>query len=140
MNRTKCLIVLSLLLTSTLVGCFGGIEEFDTTQLDEQITNLQKNQDEMNQTIIEHRLANTELQLIIDLLNQQIEDYQSNISYLENKISYFSLHKFMLLLLKKPILSQFYDLKPKNIDDIKSMVERTNQYVEKFLKHNDRQN
>ena len=42
MNRIKCLIVLSLLLTSTLVGCFGGIEEFDTTQLDEQITNLQK--------------------------------------------------------------------------------------------------
>ena len=87
MNRIKCLIVLSLVLTSTLVGCLGGVEEFDTTQLDEQITNLQKNQDEMNQTIVEHRLANTELQLIIDLLNQQIEDYQSNISYLENKIS-----------------------------------------------------
>ena len=45
----------------------------------------------------------------------------------------------MLLLLKNRNLSQFFDLKPKNIDDIKSMVERTNQYVEKYLKHNEKQ-
>ena len=49
------------------------------------------------------------------------------------------MHKYLLLLLKNPNLSQFYDLKPKNIDDIKSMVEITNQYVEKYLKHNEKQ-
>ena len=45
----------------------------------------------------------------------------------------------MLSLIKEPYLSKFFDLKPKNIDDIKSMVERTNQYVEKYLKHNEKQ-
>ncbi|MFL2902740.1 MAG: 1-deoxy-D-xylulose-5-phosphate reductoisomerase [Candidatus Pelagibacter sp.] len=60
--------------------------------------------------------------------------------YLENKISYFSVHKFMLYLIKEPFLSKFFDLKPKNIDDIKDMVSRTNQYVEKYLKYNDKEN
>ena len=60
--------------------------------------------------------------------------------YLENKISYFSVHKFMLYLIKKPFLSKFFDLKPKNIDDIKNMVSKTNQYVEKYLKYNDKEN
>jgi len=60
--------------------------------------------------------------------------------YLENKISYFSVHKFMLHLIKEPFLSKFFDLKPKNIDDIKDMVSRTNEYVEKYLKYNDKEN
>ena len=60
--------------------------------------------------------------------------------YLENKISYFSIHKFMLSLIKEPFLSIYFDLKPKNIDDIKRMVIKTNLYVEKYLKNNDKKN
>ena len=44
----------------------------------------------------------------------------------------------MLTLLKKPFLSKFYVLKPKTIDDIKFIVEKTNQYVEKYLKLNEK--
>ena len=58
--------------------------------------------------------------------------------YLENKISYISVHNYMLTLLKKPFLSKFYVLKPKTIDDIKFIVEKTNQYVEKYLKLNEK--
>ena len=46
----------------------------------------------------------------------------------------------MLYLIKEPFLSKFFDLKPKNIDDIKNMVSKTNQYVEKYLKYNDKKN
>ena len=50
------------MLTTTLAGCLGGNEEFDTSELDQQITDLQQNQDEMNQTIAEQTQANAELQ------------------------------------------------------------------------------
>ena len=85
--------------------------------------------------ILNNRFNSTYFEVILVSINDLLVK-----KYLENKISYFSVHKFMLLLLKKPFLSQFFDLKPKNIDDIKSMVQRTNQYVEKFLTHNDIQN
>ena len=46
----------------------------------------------------------------------------------------------MLSLIKEPFLSIYFDLKPKNIDDIKRMVIKTNLYVEKYLKNNDKKN
>ena len=45
-------------------------------------------------------------------------------NYLENKISYISIHKIMLILLKKPYFSKYYKIKPKNINEIKIMVQK----------------
>ncbi len=81
--------------------------------------------------LLNRNFKNTYFEVILVSINDLLVK-----KYLENKISYISLHIFMLKLLKKPILSKFFVLKPKNINDIKKMVNKTNQYVEKFLKYN----
>ena len=85
--------------------------------------------------LLNYNFNNTYFEVILVSINDLLVK-----KYLENKISYFSVHKFMLYLIKEPFLSKFFDLKPKNIDDIKNMVNKTNQYVEKYLKYNDKEN
>ena len=85
--------------------------------------------------LLNYNFNNTYFEVILVSINDLLVK-----KYLENKISYFSVHKFMLYLIKEPFLSKFFDLKPKNIDDIKNMVSKTNQYVEKYLKYNDKEN
>ena len=85
--------------------------------------------------ILNRNFNNTYFEVILVAINDLLVK-----KYLENKISYFSVHKFMLSLIKEPHLSKFFDLKPQNINDIKHMVGRTNQYVEKYLKYNDKKN
>ena len=53
--------------------------------------------------------------------------------YLDYKISYLSLQTTMLKLLKKPYFTKYYSTKPRNINDIKIMVDRVNIYVNKHL-------
>ena len=43
MKASRALMMALLMLTSTLAGCLGGT---DTTELEQQIADLQKNQDE----------------------------------------------------------------------------------------------
>ena len=43
----------------------------------------------------------------------------------------------MLKLLKKPYLKKYYSSKPRNINDIKIMVQKVNQYVDEYFKFND---
>ncbi len=85
--------------------------------------------------ILNNNFNNTFFEVILVSINDLLVK-----KYLENKISYISIHKFMLLLIKEPFLSKFFDLKPRNIDDIKHMAIRTDQYVEKYLKRNDKKN
>tara|TARA_Y100000816_G_scaffold173725_1_gene124956 strand:- start:4032 stop:5210 length:1179 start_codon:yes stop_codon:yes gene_type:complete len=85
--------------------------------------------------LLNRNFKNTYFEVILVSINDLLVK-----KYLENKISYISLHIFMLKFLKKPILSKFFVLKPKNINDIKKMVNKTNQYVEKYLKYNVKQN
>ena len=85
--------------------------------------------------ILNNNFNNTYFEVILVSINDLLVK-----KYLDNKISYFSVHKFMLSLIKEPFLSNFFDLKPKNINDIKHMVIKTNQYVEKYLKYNDKKN
>ncbi len=54
--------------------------------------------------------------------------------YLNGEINYQSIYKNILKLIKKPTLNKYYKLKPKNIYDIKKMVDFTNIYLEKNLK------
>tara|TARA_B100000886_G_scaffold302731_1_gene232940 strand:- start:5094 stop:6257 length:1164 start_codon:yes stop_codon:yes gene_type:complete len=54
--------------------------------------------------------------------------------YLNNKINYNSIHTNILKLIKRPFLSKYYKLKPKNIYDIKRMIEITNKYIENNIK------
>ena len=85
--------------------------------------------------ILNNKFNNTYFEVILVSINDLLVR-----KYLEKKISYFSVHKFMLSLIKEPFLSNFFDLKPKNINDIKHMVIKTKEYVEKYLKYNGKKN
>ena len=49
--------------------------------------------------------------------------------FLSNKINYYSIHINLLKLIRSPFLKKFYKLKPKNIYDIKKMIEVTKNYI-----------
>ena len=55
--------------------------------------------------------------------------------YLENKINYISVHKLMLNLLKKPYFTKYYKKSPKNINEIKNMVEKVDIYLNEYIKN-----
>ncbi len=55
--------------------------------------------------------------------------------YLDNKINYNSIHKNLLTLIKSPYLNKYYKLEPKNIYDIKRMIDLTNKFVENNYKY-----
>ena len=55
--------------------------------------------------------------------------------YLKNKISYQSIHKNLIKLIKKPYFKKYYKLKPKNIYDIKKIISNTNKYLDLNVKN-----
>ena len=82
--------------------------------------------------ILKYRFDNTYLEIIIVSLNDALVK-----KYLEHKISYISIHNSMLKLLKTPFLNKYYSSRPKNINDIKFMVQKVNQYVDEYFKSNE---
>ncbi len=55
--------------------------------------------------------------------------------YLAKKINFISIHLNLLNLIKKPYFKKYYKLKPKNIYDIKKMIDKTKMYLELNFKH-----
>ncbi len=78
--------------------------------------------------ILNYKFNNTYLEVILVSLNDALVK-----KYLEYNISYLSLQTTMLKLLKKPYFTKYYSTKPRNINDIKIMVDRVNIYVNKHL-------
>ncbi len=78
--------------------------------------------------ILKYKFNNTYLEVILVSLNDALVK-----KYLDNKISYLSIHTLIIKLLKKPYFSKFYLLKPKNINDVKIMVQRVNHYIDEYL-------
>ena len=54
-------------------------------------------------------------------------------NYLNGNINYFSIHKVLLRLLKKPYFVKYYYDNPKNINDLKNMVMIVKNYLNKYL-------
>ena len=122
MNYKAALLAL-LLVSSSLAGCTGS----DTSDLDQQIDDLQQSNDEMNETIGQLNQDNADLQqsldeksaLIseyvtsIDMLNQQIEDSQSDISDLQEQLSEAEEFRDSILLL----LDEFVNYSQNLTDD-----------------------
>tara|TARA_Y200000002_G_scaffold373975_1_gene373960 strand:- start:4204 stop:5370 length:1167 start_codon:yes stop_codon:yes gene_type:complete len=79
-------------------------------------------------SILNFDFKNTYLEIILVSLNDALVK-----KYLNYKISYFSIHSIMIKLLKKPYFTKFYSTKPNNINDIKIMVQRVNQYVDQYI-------
>ncbi len=82
--------------------------------------------------ILNYRFNGTYLEIIIVSLNDALVK-----KYLEDKITYITIHNSMLKLLNKPYLNKYYSSKPKNIEDIKTMVKKVNSYVDNYFKNND---
>ncbi len=78
--------------------------------------------------LLKYKFENTYLEIIIVSLNDALVK-----KYLEHKISYISIHNSMLKLLKKQYFQKYYTMRPKNINDIKIMVQRVNLYVDKYF-------
>ncbi len=68
---------------------------------------------------------NSYFETVLITINDSMVD-----KYLNNKINYNSIHINILKLIKRPFFSKYYKLKPKNIYDIKRMIEITNKYIE----------
>ena len=62
-----------------------------------------------------------------------INDYLVK-KYLLNQINYISIHLNILRLIKSQFLKKFYKLKPKNIYDIKRMIDITNNHIKNRIK------
>ena len=79
--------------------------------------------------ILNYKFNNTYFEIILVSINDGLVR-----KYLENKISYISLHKIMINLLKKPYFKKYYYQKPKNINDIKDMVQKVNEFLKIYIK------
>tara|TARA_B100000282_G_scaffold218164_1_gene161744 strand:+ start:44 stop:1216 length:1173 start_codon:yes stop_codon:yes gene_type:complete len=55
--------------------------------------------------------------------------------YLAREINYISIQKNLLNFIKKPYFSKFYKLKPKNIYDIKNIINKTKNYLDNNIKY-----
>tara|TARA_B100001250_G_C19781178_1_gene781943 strand:+ start:797 stop:1963 length:1167 start_codon:yes stop_codon:yes gene_type:complete len=62
-----------------------------------------------------------------------INDFLVN-KYLKGDINYLSLNSNLMKLIKIPYFKRFYKLKPKNIIDIKIMINKVNNYLVKYFK------
>ena len=58
MKRANAVLFSMLIVVSSLTGCIGG-EVFDSSDLEQQIADLEKNQEQTNQTISEMELTIT---------------------------------------------------------------------------------
>ena len=71
-----------------------------------------------------------------DIILVSLNDVLVN-QYLKNSINYISIHKLLLKLLKKPYFSRHFEESPKNINEIKNMVNNVKKYLHNYLKLNE---
>ena len=82
--------------------------------------------------ILKYNYLNSYFETILITLNDELVK-----KYLNNKISYISIHKTLLKLIKMPYFTKYYKKAPNNINDIKFMVKITTNFLNKYLISND---
>ena len=83
-------------------------------------------------SILKKNYFNSYFETILITLNDELVK-----KYLNNQISYISIHQSLLKLIKNPYFVKYYKSSPNNINDIKTMVKITTDYLNKYLKLND---
>ena len=78
--------------------------------------------------ILNYNFNNTYFEIILVSIN----DYLVK-EYLNNKISYSTMYIIMLKLLKNRYFTKYYNTRPNNINEIKSMVNNVNLYLKNYL-------
>ncbi len=82
--------------------------------------------------ILKYRFEDTYFEIILVSLNDALVR-----KYLEKSINYISIHQLLLKLLKNPYFTKYYKFSPKNINEIKNMVNKVNKFLNEYLKKND---
>ncbi len=82
--------------------------------------------------ILNYKFKNTYFEIILVAINDNLVK-----RYLNMNISYIELHKKILILLKKPYFVKYFNTKPKNINEIKIMVGKVEDYLNKYFNKND---
>ena len=80
--------------------------------------------------ILNYNFNNTYFEIILISLNDALVKM-----YLRNSIKYISIHEMLLKLLKKPYFTKYYKSSPKNINDIKNMVNKVDKFLQKYLEN-----
>jgi len=83
--------------------------------------------------ILNYNFNNTFFEIILVTINDTLVKL-----YLEKSIKYISIHKLLIKLLKKPYFVKYYDTSPKNINDIKNMVNKVKKYLLKYSNFNEK--
>ncbi len=78
--------------------------------------------------ILNYKFNNTFFEIILVSINDALVKM-----YLEKSISYISIHKMLLKLLKKPYFTKYYKISPKNINEIENMVKKVNNYLDVYF-------
>ena len=97
MKRAKAVMFSMLIVVSSLAGCIGG-EDFDSSSIDQQISNLEEKQELMNNALNEQLLFNAQIQEALEEMNtSSADDYlnlletiigiQANVSSSQSMIS-----------------------------------------------------
>ena len=78
--------------------------------------------------LLDNNFKNTYFEIILISINDELVK-----KYLDNRISYYSIQKILLKLIKKPYFTKYYNSVPNNIKDIKNMVKKTTLYLNNYL-------
>ena len=95
MSQLKPMIIVLLMLTSALAGCAGT----DTTDLEQQIEDLQQSNEEMSDTLYQRNQDNAELQSQLEERNTEIATLNSNVAMLQSSIEDAETYRDSLLVL-----------------------------------------
>jgi len=117
MNQLKPMIIVLLMLTSALAGCTGT----DTTDLEQQIADLEQSNDEMDETINQQNHDNADLQSQLEERNTEIATLNSNMAMLQSSITDAETYRdSLLVLLENSNTSN---------DELESMIEAANNSI-----------
>ena len=95
MSQLRPVIIVLLMLASALAGCTAT----DTTDLEQQIADLQQSNDEMNETINQQKEDIAGLQSQVDERNTEIATLGSNVAMLQSSIADAETYRDSLLVL-----------------------------------------
>ena len=78
--------------------------------------------------ILNYKFENTYFEIILITINDTLVKM-----YLDETIKYITIHKMIIKLLKKPYFTKYYKDSPKNINDIKNMVNKVEKYLHAYF-------
>jgi chromosome segregation ATPase len=87
MGKSTTIMIAALMITTTLAGCLGGTDEFDSSELEQQINGIQQDQNTMNQSVQQQIQSNLDSVATIASIQENLTNLQVDIFILTSEIS-----------------------------------------------------